>query len=68
MGIVVCSTVGMFLIIYGALNMPLGIILVGLGILVIIFGFEPKAAKSIITEIGKIVGAFIKMIEKALKS
>jgi hypothetical protein len=55
--ILVCVILGTSLIILGAENGILGILMDGLGVLVVIYGFSPEAAKSIVNAVVEIATA-----------
>jgi len=55
--ILVCVILGTLLIILGAETSIFGILIIGLGVLMVIYGFSPETAKSIINAVVKIATA-----------
>jgi len=55
--IFVCVILGTLLIILGAKAGIFGILTIGLGVLVVMYGFSPETAKSIVNAVVKIVTA-----------
>jgi len=53
--ILVCVILGMFLIILGAGTGILGILIIGLGVLVVIYGISPETTESIVDAVVRIV-------------